>query len=240
MPGITSPAITWDFFAAELASECEVFVFGVRGRGLSDRPAAGYRLPDYAADLEGFVSNLGLGRPCIVGHSMGARIAAAFGAAHPQMRGPLVLVEPPLSGPGRAPYPTTLQQLLEPIRASRAGTALEAQRRANPKWSDEQHRLRAEWLATCDETAVIESHRGFHEEDFFAHWPRLASPLLFVRGEDSPVVTDADVAELKKTNPAAQLCAVPSAGHMIPWDNHEGLLNVVRDFVRSYLLTPHS
>lgn len=237
VPGITSPAVTWDAFAADLGREYEVFVLGVAGRGLSDRPPSGYGLPQYAADLAGFVANLGLSRAFIVGHSMGARIAAAFGVAYPRVRGSLVLVEPPLSGPGRAPYPTTLQQLLDPIRASKAGTALQSQRRANPDWSDEQHEIRAEWLATCDERAVSESHRGFHEEDFFELWQRLAAPVLFVRGENSPVVTDADLVDLKANNPAAEFRAVMSAGHMVPWDNPGGLLEVIREFVHSHLVT---
>jgi N-formylmaleamate deformylase len=233
VPGITSPAVTWDAFAADLGREYEVFVLGVAGRGLSDRPPSGYGLPQYAADLAGFVANLGLARAFVVGHSMGARIAAAFAVAYPRVRGPLVLVEPPLSGPGRAPYPTSVQQLLDPIRASKAGAALEGQRRAHPNWSGEQHQLRAEWLATCDETAVSDSHRGFHEEDFFELWPRLAPPVLFVRGEHSPVVTHADLAELKTKNPAAGFRSVASAGHMVPWDNPGGLLEVIREFERN-------
>jgi N-formylmaleamate deformylase len=240
VPGITSPAITWESFAAELARDFQVFVFGVRGRGLSDRPATGYRLAEYAADLAGFVSVLGLERAVVLGHSMGARIAAAFGVMYPEQRGPLALVEPPLSGPGRPAYPTTLQQLLDPVRASRAGVALDTLRRANPKWSEEQHQIRAEWLATCDENAVIESYRGFHEEDFFEYWPRLTPPLLFVHGEESPVVTASDIVEVKQANPGAAYRSVRSAGHMIPWDNPDGLLEVVRSFVHAHLLMPHS
>lgn len=230
MPGITSPAITWDSFAAELARDYQVFVLGVRGRGLSDKPATGYGLTDYAIDLAGFLSALELTEAVIVGHSMGARIAAAFGAMYPKLRGPLALVEPPLSGPGRPAYPTTLQQLLDPIRESRAGVALEVLRRANPSWSDEQHQVRSEWLATCDENAVAESHRGFHEEDFFEYWRPLTAPLLFVYGETSSVVTASNIVEVRRENSNAEFELVRGAGHMIPWDNPDGLLEVIRSF----------
>ena len=237
IPGITSPAITWDSFAAGLGAASEVFVYGVSGRGLSERPPTGYRLADYANEFAGFVAELGLHRPIVIGHSMGARIAAAFAVLFPHAGGPLALIEPPLSGPGRAPYPTTLEQLLAPIRASRAGNALELLRRLNANWSDEDNRVRAEWLATCDETAVAESHRGFHEEDFFEYWPRLGAPLLFVYGQQSPVVRAVDLAELKATNPHAQFKWIADAGHMIPWDNASGLLEQLRSFVRTYEVT---
>src|SRR4051795_13648764 len=82
VPGITSPAITWEFVAERLADQARVIVLDVRGRGLSDVPATGYDLPDYAADVAGIVAALGLERPLLLGHSMGARIVAAVGALH--------------------------------------------------------------------------------------------------------------------------------------------------------------
>src|SRR5690606_7834786 len=75
LPGITSPAPTWEFVARELADDYRVFTADIRGRGLSDTPPSGYTLPDYAADAAGVIEALGLDRPIVLGHSMGARIA---------------------------------------------------------------------------------------------------------------------------------------------------------------------
>lgn len=231
VPGITSPAATWEFVAEELGRTYRVYTLDNRGRGLSDRPASGYRLEDYAADLASVLKALKLDHPIILGHSMGARIAAAFAARYRTVPTPLIVVDPPLSGPGRAPYPVPLDVYLDAIRDARAGATAEAMRRFNPTWSDQQLQARADWLGTCDESAVTESHRGFHEEDFFTFWPLVRAPAILVYGEKSQVVPASAIPELASRNPSAELAVVPQAGHMIPWDNLPGFIAIVRRFV---------
>jgi N-formylmaleamate deformylase len=104
-------------------------------------------------------------------------------------------------------------------------------RRYFPTWTDEQLQLRAEWLPTCDETAIVETYRNFHEEDFFAYWKRLRSPTLFLYGEESPMVPDAAIEEVAAANPKAEIVGIPDAGHMIPWDNLQRFLAEVRRFI---------
>ncbi|GDY51166.1 hypothetical protein SVIO_017890 [Streptomyces violaceusniger] len=105
LPGITSPAVTMDFVARELTDLVRPVVLDVRGRGLSDE-GEGYGLEEYAEDTEALITHLGLDRPLLLGHSMGARIAAAVAVrAKVPLRG-TVLADPPMSGPDRGPYPT--------------------------------------------------------------------------------------------------------------------------------------
>jgi N-formylmaleamate deformylase len=228
LPGITSPAATWDFAARRLAAGRRVWVLDLRGRGLSGAAGAGsgYRLADYAGDAAGVIAELGLQRPALLGHSVGARAAAALALGAPDRVGPVILVEPPLSGPGRAPYPLALDFYLEAIRRARAGRVTSHLRRLEPHWPDERLRDRARWLATCDERAVAESHANLDREDFLGLWRRLEGPAL-IHGGRSPVVTADGVAELRRTNPSARLIAVPDAGHMVPWDDLEGFLSAV-------------
>jgi N-formylmaleamate deformylase len=237
VPGITSPAITWEFVAEELARNCRVYTMDVRGRGLSDKPLAGYTLPDYARDTAEFIAALGLDRPVVLGHSMGARIAAALGALHPDVTGPLVIVDPPLTGPGRDPYPFPLHVYVDALHEAQAGATADDMRHYFPNWSDEQLQIRAEWLATCDERAVVETYENFAREDFFGYWKRLRPPLFFAYGENSPVVPQSGVEEIAATNPAAEIVGVSSAGHMIPWDNLPGFVRGVRRFVDSLVRT---
>jgi N-formylmaleamate deformylase len=231
LPGITSPAVTADFLAVLLADlGFRVTVPDIRGRGESDRaPAGQYRLTDYAADVAGIVAGLGLQRPVLVGHSMGARIAAAYAVLHaPDDHGLLVLVDPPTCGPGRGPYPTTRESFLEQLHEAQAGTDAAAVRRFYPKWPERELQLRAEVLASCDETAVLETHEGFETEDFFEYWAKLTQPVVLIRGGDSPVVPPAAVADLQRAQPGVDIETVPDAGHMVPWDNLGGFLDAVR------------
>jgi N-formylmaleamate deformylase len=234
VPGITSPAITWGFIAERLADGHRVLVLDVRGRGLSDKPQTGFTLPDYAADIAAMAGALGLDRPSVIGHSMGARIAAAFGVLHRDVSGPLVIVDPPLTGPGRPEYPTSLEAFMEQLAKARAGATADDMRPFFPTWDDEQLRLRAEWLPTCDETAVRETWLNFHTEDIFEYLRALQPPALFMYGGESPAVSAEGAAEVREANPELEVACIPRAGHMIPWDNLDGFLSETRRFLAEH------
>lgn len=231
LPGITSPAITADFLAVAFAEiGYHVTVPDIRGRGETDVvPSGGYRLQDYADDVAGLVDALGLKRPVILGHSMGARIAAAYVVLHAaDDHGLLVLVDPPTCGPGRGPYPTSREAFLEQLHEAQRGTTAEEVRRFYPKWPERELQIRADVLASCDKTAVLETHEGFESEDFFGYWRRLTQPVLLVVGAESPVVPAEAIADLRRDQRDIEVITVPEAGHMVPWDNLPAFLSAVQ------------
>jgi N-formylmaleamate deformylase len=205
----------------------------VRGRGLSDHPAGGFALEDYAADVAGAIEQLGLHRPVVLGHSMGGRICIASAAIYPDLHGPLVIVDPPMTGPGRARYPTPLEVFVRQLHEAYRGTSIEEVRRWWPKWPERELEIRADWLPTCDERAVVETWENFHREDIIPYWKKLRPPVLFVYGGDSPVVTPADREELAAANPIATFVGVDGTGHMIPWEDLDGFLEAIEGFLRS-------
>ena len=233
VPGITSPALTWEWLAQRLATDHRVLTLDVRGRGLSDKPRSGFTLPEYAADVVAAIEEAGYERPAVIGHSMGARIAAALGVLHPGQVGPLVLVDPPLTGPGRTEYPTSLEAFMDQLEKARSGATVDDIRPYFPTWTDDQLRLRLELLPTCDEKAVRETWQNFHDEDVFEYLRDLTQPVLFLYGGESPVVPAEAVPEVARTNPRLEIVCVPGAGHMIPWDNVDGFLTETRRFLHA-------
>jgi N-formylmaleamate deformylase len=231
IPGITMPAKTWEFVSLRLAERCRVLAVDLRGRGLSDRGRPGdHTLPAYAGDVVSIIAAEGLARPAILGHSLGARVATALGVLYPQARGPVVVADPPLAGPGRDPYPTPLSEFLQAVQAARAGTAAGQIAARYPSWSPEQVESRAVWLSTCDETAVSESYANFSQEDFWGYWAALAPPATLIYGAQSPDFRDQGrIDELARANPAARIRTIPGAGHMIPFDNMRDFLSAVFD-----------
>ena len=228
LPGITTPAAVFDFIAEPLSDGHAVHVMDLRGRGESGVPAEpAYSLEDYARDAAVVIDELGLSDAVVVGHSLGARIAAALAVAEPERRLALVLVDPPLSGPGREPYPIPLAFYIDAIRDARAGGDIGRLRTDHPNWSEVQLQARARWLPTCDEGAVAATHANFHAEDFVGLWRRLPAPLLIV-GAESPVVPPAAVAELCALNPRAGVSVVAGAGHMVAWDQPQRFLTALR------------
>ncbi|WP_314176634.1 alpha/beta fold hydrolase [Streptomyces winkii] len=240
LPGITSPAVTMDFVARRLTDLVRPIVPDIRGRGLSDDGDGGgnggaYTLESYAADTEAWITGLGLRRPLVAGHSMGARIAAVTAVrAKVPLRG-TVLVDPPMSGPGRDPYPTTLPAFLGQLEQARRGTDADEVAAAWPRWPRREQELRARWLSSCGEEALRATHQGFESEDFFDWWPSVPAPTALLYGEDSPVVTPAGAEEATRAHPRALLTAIPGAGHMVFWDNPEAALDALREALRGML-----
>ena len=76
-----------------------------RGHGRSSQTWDGHDMDHYADDLAALIEALGLEWPIVLGHSMGARIAAALAVYHRGAAGAVILADPPLTGPGRDPYP---------------------------------------------------------------------------------------------------------------------------------------
>jgi len=203
IPGITSPAVTWGFVAERFGRHFDTYVLDVRGRGLSEASATlDYSLDAQAADAIAFAAALGLQRYAIVGHSMGGRIGIRAAAQQPAGLTRLVAVDPPVSGPGRRPYPAQLPWYVDSIRMARHGITLEAMRTFCPTWSEEQLRLRAQWLHTCDERAIVTSFEGFQTDDIHADVPRVRVPMLLLTAERGDVVRPADVDELRTLVPA--------------------------------------
>ncbi|WP_322027965.1 alpha/beta hydrolase [Burkholderia sp. BCC1977] len=237
IPGITSPAASWGFVGEVLGEHFDTYVTDVRGRGLSEASSTlDYSLKAQADDLLALVDALALQNYSFVGHSMGARIAARAARHRPAGLRSVVLVDPPVSGPGRRPYPSPLQPYLDALSVARDGTDAEGMRRFCPTWTESQRQVRAEWLHTCDERAVIATHEGFHQDDFHSDVAGLASPALLITAEFGDVVRDEDVHTLQELLPSLRHARVRNAGHMIPWDNAEGFYEAFGSFLGTEIL----
>lgn len=234
LPGITSPAVTWGFVGERLGESFDTYVFDARGRGLS----AGGKDLDYgidamADDVAAALDALKLADVLLVGHSMGARIAIRAARRHALPLRRLVLVDPPVSGPGRRPYVSPLSWYIDSIRMAAGGCGIEQMRRYLPTWSDEHLRLRAEWLHTCEEAAIVRSYHDLNDADVHADLPHIHVPTLLIVAGGADVVRPEESAEMARLCPALTVQTVSAAGHMIPWDNFEGFFAALLPFLQS-------
>lgn len=236
VPGITSPAVTWGFVAERFGRHFDTYVLDVRGRGLSEASdALDYSLEAQATDLNAFTTALGLQRYAFVGHSMGGRISIRAASKRPAGLTRVVAVDPPVSGPGRRAYPAKLPWYIDSIRMARHGISLDQMREFCPTWTEAQLRLRAQWLHTCDERAIVTSFEAFQTDDIHVDLPRIAVPLMLMCAERGDVIREEDVAEIRTLVPGLRAHRVANAGHMIPWDNEEGFYRAFGDFLGTAL-----
>jgi N-formylmaleamate deformylase len=228
IPGITSPAITWGFVAEKLAQSFDVHVLDVRGRGLSETGDLDYSLEAMAQDALEIAKQMD--SPIVLGHSMGARTAIRAASINPDVFAGLVLVDPPVSGPGRRAYPSPWAWYQDSILVARKGCSGADMKAFCPTWTDAQCALRAEWLHTCNLGAIRIAYDGFHTDDIHADLPKIKLPMRLVKAGAAPVIQPEDIEEIKTLAPDIEVRIVEGAGHMIPWDDLDGFLQAVLDF----------
>ena len=91
-----------------------VVAVDLRGHGESDKPQQDYAMAAFADDLAWLCGQIGLGKPVIIGHSMGGLIALEVAARHPHLPAAIVTVDSPILPPegtfeGLAPFVAALR-----------------------------------------------------------------------------------------------------------------------------------
>ena len=89
--GLTGAAYNWRTTAEALQNDYRVIAINIRGHGDSgpflDRnpnAAGDTRWQDWASDVDALITGLGLDRPVVMGHSLGARVAYCYAAYYPE------------------------------------------------------------------------------------------------------------------------------------------------------------
>jgi pimeloyl-ACP methyl ester carboxylesterase len=102
-----------------------VTTFDLRGCGSSDQPKDGYDVPSLADDLAWLCDEIGISKPVVIGHSLGAMIAIELAARRPFVPSAVVADDP---GPINPPPET--RRIYEGFAMELEGPDGEAVRRA--------------------------------------------------------------------------------------------------------------
>lgn len=232
VPGIASPAALWQHVAEFLAPHFNVHILDVRGRGLSEQgPELDYGLDACSADLAAFIAERGLRTPIVIGHSMGARIAARAGARGASI-GSLIMVDPPASGPGRRPYPIAMQRTIDMVAAARRGEGEAYLRRPGiAPWPEPLLLQRAQWLATCDPRVIEATYRDFHDQDLYADMASLRCPTTLLVAQASGVILEEDIRAFESALPQLRIVRVPGAAHQMQAENTEVFFAALKEIL---------
>src|SRR5215211_7829462 len=93
--GFSDDGLCWTPVARALERDYDVIMIDARGHGQSQAAEQDYNDLDLGHDLAGVIAALGLRRPAVLGHSMGAATALALAGAHPDVPGAILLEDPP-------------------------------------------------------------------------------------------------------------------------------------------------
>jgi non-heme chloroperoxidase len=234
--GFTDSLRSFDLVMPRLPGFILVIALTQRGHGDAGRPASGYRVTDYAADLEMFMDALSLEAAFIAGASSGGLVAQRFAADHPARVMGLVLIGSPVTLRGKPVveelWNSTISSLSDPVdpgfvRRFQESTVAST---VSPAFAEtmvrESMKVPAHvWRATTE---------GFLEDDFSSEVHRIKAPTLILWG-DRDVFTQADQEVLRATIPGARLVTYPGAGHTLIAEEPERVAADLTSFVEAVL-----
>lgn len=211
--------------ANPIAETAEVVLYDLRGHGMSERPAAGYRVDDLVADLASLLDALAIDRPVtLVGNSFGGLVALAFAAAHPARVARLALIDAHTGTDGWAGQMTATLALRGEARDAKIAESFQS-------WLGRHSERKRTRLARAAEalvegTSLVADLRGS---------PPLAvagihCPTLALYGEKSDVRAHGEA--LARTLPACTLQLLPGCSHSVLWEATAEVRDRVVAFVR--------
>lgn len=212
--GITENAEAFLPVMKLLPADYYLLALDLRGRGQSSRPR-GYRHKDYIEDLL-TVWNLISGYsepPIVVAHSLSGRIAAAFAAQYARLIGGLLLIDPPISGPGRKAFPLPMTRFTGPKAAIELGDMT----RFNSYYENTKMDvlIKASELKQCSLEAIEQSYHSLNEEPFHTSYRLIDCPAVLLAAELSPLITEEEREELTAMNKKVVTKRIPNVGHEI-------------------------
>jgi pimeloyl-ACP methyl ester carboxylesterase len=186
-----------------------VTAIDLRGVGQSDAPDGGYSIPELADDVAAFCDAVGIGKPVVVGHSLGGMIAVELGGRYQSLPSALVLVDP---GP-IDPVPETVEFFVG-FAEELEGPGGEEVRRAYVHGMGARDEALARWIVEhmClpEQPMAAAVIRGVSEWNGREPLARCTVPVLVLRAQ---LAAETDVLRLLEIKPDLQVGITVGAGH---------------------------
>jgi pimeloyl-ACP methyl ester carboxylesterase len=248
--GFSDNGLCWAPVARDLEAEYDVIMPDMRGHGLSERVQPSDKV-DMAADLAGLIRALGLARPVVAGHSMGAMITYQIGVRFPELASALVLEDPPWwLAPQAQPLPPSrpaenpIVQWARSLSSQTLEQLLAQYRKEHPNWPEELLRPMCESKKQLDQTIVDIMAGRMHSQE--VHWlttiQHVAHPMLLFAANPAlgGIVTPDVVAKVRELNPKVQIASIPDVGHLIRFDKYSEFMNTLRAFLEQVRTGSHT
>jgi N-formylmaleamate deformylase len=237
--GLTDNGLAWMRLARALESTYDLIMVDARGHGLSDKPETGYSPQDHMRDLAGVIQALGVERPILMGHSMGAATVASVAAEYPDLARAVILEDPawrwPINAEKRAEekqaayenwkHRLSLRKTLTTAESFARGP------RERPLWAPEDHEAD---VPAKEQVAMQVLEYILHEDvNWIEQVANLKAPTLLIYGNPAlgSIISPAVAAEARRINSLVQPVQIPNAGHSIRRECFDEYVAVVREFL---------
>jgi esterase len=237
-------AHTWDVICVMLRDRYRCIALDQRGHGDSEwSPVVDYAVETQLTDVEGFIKQLRLESPVLVGQSMGGLNSIAYAIRHSRDMKGLVVVD---VGPEINPAGTQrIREFASTPELDSPEAFLERAVKFNPLRNPAvlkrslYYNLRqtptGKWALKHDQRRASEEYAKIgtaQRERIAQQIPQISCPVLIVRGALSEVLTDDAADKFARSLPKGRSVRVENAGHNVQGDNPGGLLEVLLPFLR--------
>ncbi len=236
--GATDNGLCWTRTAEKLAQDYDVVMPDALGHGLSDRFSHDTTSMESADEVAALIKELGLQKPLVMGHYMGAGTAANLAANYSSLPGAIILEDPGWGRPPAADNPEARKQA-EAMRANMINQRnlsleelLKESRKRDPSWDEEE---RLPWAKAKQQfDPSLFSNMTTNQRSYTEIIPKIKSPTLLICAEKGIVTREIaeNAARLWASKKPFKWVMIKGAGHNIRREKFEEFYKVVTDFLK--------
>ncbi len=237
--GATDNGLCWGQTAGDLSEKYDVIMVDALGHGLSDRLGPDFTFATHTKTTVGLIKELGLKKPIIMGHSMGAGTTANIAVEYPALPKAIILEDPAWGM--RPPEPENLektkqqQELFRTYLADIGRRRLEdiviESRKNDPSWAEEE---RVPWaMAKKQFDKTLFDYMVINPRSYEEIVPKIQCPTLLIIAEKGIVSkeTAEKAAELWKSKKPFRWVQIKGAGHNIRRENYPDFKKALYGFL---------
>jgi pimeloyl-ACP methyl ester carboxylesterase len=208
-----------------------------RGFGLSSKPENGYDMDTMSEDMAALIKHLGLTKPVVIGHSMGASLGCHLAALHPDLLGGAVLIDPAFREPDglelKKDLLTKRASELQEQQSMTRDEMISAIRAKHPGWPEEFVLPAADskYRMSLKAIAILNTIDTTWKEDL----KKVRCPILLLTAdiELGAIVSKETAAYACAANPLVRSHYIGGAGHSIHREKyaeaHEAIVNFLAE-----------
>ena len=237
--GFSDQGTCWHQLARELEADYDIIMYDAYGHGKSSRVDAKLRF-DLVEDMHDLILALGLKKPGIIGHSMGAATAAGFAARYPDMLSCLALEDPPWSDVVMSEAEN--KAMMDNWKGYHLKTQTKSlpeliawQKKTSPNWEEA---ILPQW---AEAKLVMDIALFEHFEAPAENWREIAkaiqAPTLLIAGDQDKgaIVTPALGMEAIQLLAHGEFGHISNAGHCVRYEQFQAYLTMVKLFLKRIL-----
>jgi N-formylmaleamate deformylase len=233
--GASDNGLCWTPLAEVLVEKYDVIMPDAQGHGKSDRLDDNFTFQNHTEQVKGLVEQLGLNKPIVMGHSMGAGTTTNVAVAYPNLPKAIILEDPAWLQQDTMPPPnqTDIKTYLTSLSKKTLEELMTEGRATNPLWSEGEIKPWAESKLQFD--TRLFNFLAINPRSYKEQIPQIKCPTLLIIAENGLVskATAEDAARLWKSPQPFKWVQIKGAGHNIRRENFTAFKEALFKFLKT-------